>query len=224
MNTLKLTYFDITQSFPLAAKILIQNLGLLATLQVFILFGLKKISFKPFQSLRREKPLARAEALTRHQLLPVLLLDSILTHRLKLKPEHSLAILKEIVAQSGALFIQYAMKSPNPAVWHRMGTEAKNQFASNGLKQFFNAETHVVQDPKASFGFNVSLCHFVTLTKELGRQDLAPLFCAADEVLFDRPELHVILKRDETLAQGHAQCAFRFQWDADAQTSAPEIK
>ena len=224
MNAFKLTFFDLTQSFPLAAKILFQNMGLLRTVQVFILFGLKKITFRPFKALPKTKPLGRAEALTRHQLLPVLLLDAIFKTHLKIEPTQSLSILKQIVSQSGALFIQYAVQNPSPAAWHQMDTKAKNHFATRSLQQFFNAETHVVQAPQASFGFNVSLCHFVTLTTALGRSDLAPLFCAADEVLFDRPELHIIMKRDETLAQGHSQCAFRFQWDSDSKTSDAPIK
>jgi hypothetical protein len=153
-----------------------------------------------------------------------LLLDSIFVSNMNLASAQSLSILKQIVSQSGALFIQYAVKNPSPKAWHQMDKAAKNQFATRGLQQFFNAETHIVQDPTASFGFNVSLCHFVTLTNELGRSDLAPLFCAADEVLFDRPELHILMKRDETLAQGHAQCAFRFHWDSDSKTEHPGIK
>ncbi len=221
MNAFQLTFFELTQSFPLSAKILHKNLGLLLTIKVFVLFAIRKLTFRPFNTLNNKQPLNRAEALTRHQLLPVLLLDSIFTKNLKLSPKQSLSILKEIVGESGALFIQFAVKNPKPSTWHQMDLEQKNLFASNGLKQFFNAEMQIVKDANASFGFDVSLCHFVALTNQLGRPDLAPLFCGADEVLFDRPELQIEMHRKETLAQGHSKCAFRFNWDKPDNAEAP---
>ena len=131
MNALQLTFFELTQSFPLSAKILHKNLGLLVTLKVFVLFAIRKLTFRPFDALAHRQPLNRSEALTRHQLLPVLLLDSIFTKNLKLSANQSLSILKEIVGESGPLFIQYAVKNPKPSVWHQMDLEQKNQFASN---------------------------------------------------------------------------------------------
>ena len=220
MNAFQLTFFELTQSFPLSAKILYKNIGLRRTIKVFVLFAVRKITFRPFKALTQKRPTDRAEILTRHQLLPVLLLDSIFTKNLRLPTTQRLSILKDIVGQSGALFIQYAVKNPKPSAWHRMDLKQKNQFASNGLKQFFNAETQIVNDANASFGFDVSLCHFVALTSQLGRSDLAPLFCGADEVLFDRPELQIVMDRKKTLAQGHDRCAFRFKWDPVKDTQA----
>ena len=213
MNGIQLTFFELTQSFPLSARILFKNIGLLLTVKVFVLFAIRRLTYHPFKKITDEKPIGQAEKLSRHQLYPVLLLDEIFTTNLKMPREKTLRILKQVVGESGARFIQYAVKNPKPKTWHEMNLEQKNQFAKNGLKQFFNAEMHVVNDPQASFGFDVSRCHFVALTHRLGRSDLAPLFCAADEVLFDRPELRIVMERKETLAQGHKRCAFRFNWE-----------
>lgn len=207
--------FDLKQSFPLAARILKEEVGVFSMLHCFLRFGWRKLWQNPFKQLVREAPISQAEALTRHQLEPVLILDAVLHLDLKLPQERTQAILKRIVSKSGALFIQYAVQNPNPEDWHQKSLSAKNEFAQKGLKQFFNAEAQVVSDPKAHFAFDVTACHFVRLARELDRADLAPLFCSADETLFNRPELKVVMTRHETLAGGHERCAFRFQWDTD---------
>ncbi|MBL90458.1 MAG: hypothetical protein CMH56_01410 [Myxococcales bacterium] len=210
--------FDLKHSFPLAARILKEELGVFGMLHCFLCFGWRQLWQKPFAALQRQNPISPAEALTRHQLEPVLILDAVLGLDLKLSQERTRSVLKRIVGESGARFIQFAVKNPPPEAWHQKSVSAKNEFAQKGLQQFFNAEAEVVSAPNAHFAFDVKACHFVGLARELGRPDLAPLFCGADETLFNRPELKVLMTREETLAQGHDRCAFRFQWD-ESETS-----
>ena len=210
--------FDLKHSFPLAARLLKEELGLLGMLHCFVRFAWRKLWQKPFAQLVRPNPISPNEALTRHQLEPVLILDAVLNLDLKLSTDRTRSVLKRIVSESGASFIQFAVKNPQPEAWHQKSVSAKNEFAQKGLQQFFNAEAEVVSAPNAHFAFDVKACHFVGLARELGRSDLAPLFCGADEALFNRPELKVIMTREETLAQGHERCAFRFQWD-ESETS-----
>lgn len=209
--------FDLKHSFPLAVRILKEELGLLSALHCLLCFGWRKIWQRPFKPLASQLSNAKEEVLTRHQLEPVLLLEAALSVDLKINKDRTLGILRRVVRESGAQFIQFAVQSPSPQEWRAKSIDAKNEFAQKGLLQFFNAEAQVVSAPAAHFAFDVKLCHFVRLTQALGRPDLAPLFCGADEALFNQPELRVSMTRAETLATGHERCAFRFRWDENPQ-------
>jgi len=181
-------------------------------LRVLVCFVARKITQRPFRNLERQGPLTLEERLTRHQLEPVLILHSVFRRDLGLQQNAAISILKKVVGESGARFIQYAIKNPEEKVWKSMGVDEKNAFARQGLKQFFNLVASITVERPFDFAFDVKKCHFVALTHELGRSELAPLFCAADQVLFSRPELKILMTREETLAQGHPRCAFRFTW------------
>ena len=86
MTGFQLTLFELTQSFPLSARILYKNIGLLATVKVFVLFAVRKLTYRPFKKIASAQPIGQAEALSRHQLYPVLLLDEIFASHLKNAP------------------------------------------------------------------------------------------------------------------------------------------
>ena len=70
---------------------------------------------------------------------------------------------------------------------------------------------------EGDFGFDVSHCHFAAICRKLNRSHLAPLFCGADQVYFERKEVLVQLNRKHTIAQGDKHCSFRFHFDDNKQ-------
>ena len=228
MSALRLWWFDLTRGTPTAVSVLLRELGRGRGIGLLLRFVWRKITSRPFRALERSGPLSPGERFTRHQLLPVLLLDDLLQDDASMDQDAARQILSQVVGESGARFIRYATGDPSPEDWAQTRNEQRMALANRSLRSFGNLEFRVVEDPASSFAFDVTRCHFVSLCHELDRPHLAPLFCQADEVLFGDPRLGVTLRRDQTLASGHDACTFRLSWDVqpepgkeDAEDPAP---
>lgn len=211
MNRFALAWFDLTRGLPTALSVLRKHLGLGEMAKLLIGFGWRSIWAKPFAELGR--PADSADWFTRHQLEPVLLLQDSLRSSLGKSDNDALHILSDVVSQSGAMFIATNLTPPTREVWAGLDTTGRRSFVKAIMAQFENAETEIIDDPTAEASFDVTLCHFVRLTKQIGRPELAPLFCRADSVYFARPDAPIQLRRDKTIAGGDERCEFRFYFD-----------
>lgn len=212
MSPWQLWWFDLRVGLPTALGLLRRRLGWRALAGVLLSFVWRDLTTSPFRPLG--KPAGPGERFTRHQLKPVLLLHDALRARGHTQAE-ALALLGHVVAQTGARFVRYNIPHPTPQSWGALSEEGRRAFAGRILQRFGNAEAQVVAVGERSFAMDVTRCHFVELTARLGRRELAPLFCAADSVVYSHPSMPVALQRDETLAGGHARCAFRFAFRDD---------
>lgn len=197
-------WFNLTRS-PAALLDLARAVGLVRTARV--------VSHLLGSSLRAD-PLAalgpasdEAERLSRRQLRMVLLLDAAL--RATCGDDAARAALERVVTRGGARFLRFSLRLPSAARWARLDPGARRALVERSTRPFFNMQAAVVEDPSAQVAFDVQACWFARLTHDLGRADLAPLFCAADSVFFDDPRVAVGLRRDETLAAGAPRCSFR---------------
>lgn len=217
MTGMNLWWFDLTRGTPTAVSVLGRELGWSRAAGLLLRFVWRKITRDPFRSLKRTEPLSPGERFTRHQLLPVLLLDDLFLDDPSLDDDTARRVLGELVGESGARFIRYATGDPTPQRWERLSEAERQSLANSSLERFGNLEFRVLDVPQVSFAFDVTRCHFVSLCRELGRPHLAPLFCAADEVLFGDPRLGVTLGREQTLAEGGEACTFRLNWTAQSE-------
>ena len=213
MNHFQLVWFDLSRGLPTALGVMKDVLGWGTTVRVMRHFLWRKLTSKPFRELHRAGELSPGERFTRHQLLPVLILDDIFREVLEMEDEMLSSILGRIVGSTGAKFIAHAAGDPRPEDWQVMSGAEKRDLANRSLLRFLNAEASVVDAEPASFAFDVSRCHFVSLCGELGRPGLASLFCQADAVLFGDERFGVELRREQTLASGGSACTFRFHWE-----------
>jgi hypothetical protein len=218
-------WFDLTRGLPTAVGALRRRLGRRRTVGLLLRFVWRRFTRRPFRKLERDGPLSPGERFTRHQLLPVLLLDDLLRDEGRLDPAGIHELLGQVVGESGAAYIRHATGNPSPEEWDRKPEDQRLALANRSLVAFGNIEYQVLDDPGSSFAFDVTHCHFVSLCHELGRPELASLFCRADEVLFGDPGLGVSLQREETLAAGDGACTFRLDWTTQrggARRAAPD--
>lgn len=208
MVKLRLIWFDLTKGLPIAVGTLAKAIGPLSTIRALLYFVLRSATWNPFAALG--KATSPADAFTRHQLEPVLILDRVFREDLALDPDEVMKILESVVGASGAAFIGSNLRPPTAAQWGRWSAGERRSFAERVLGHFLNAEAELVDDPDAEVAFDVSFCHFAGLTARLGRQELTPLFCEADSVYFSAPDAPIRLGRDQTIAAGDDRCRFRF--------------
>jgi len=214
VNKLELIRFDLTRGLPTAIKALREDLSVTAFLYALTCFSVRSIFSRPFSELGRSQ--SAAEDFTRHQLKPAILLDDVLKRDLKLNNNKRLSIMEKVIANSGAQFIESNVRIPSPHEWTQMTDDERIQFTQNTMAKFLNAETQIAETPQDVFGFDVTTCHFASLTRQLKREHLSKFFCQADSIYFSRPDVLVQLTREDTIAGGQQHCTFRFQFPEDS--------
>jgi len=201
-----LVAFDLRHGLPLVWRVLASPLGALGAARVVARYLGLQASPDPLRGCApSDDP---REPMTRYQLRSALRLERALSH---LPPAKAAELLREVVCEVGAAFIA-ATGPPDGPRWVAAADDERRAFAEGLLRYFPNATGAVVRTGPDGLDFDIHRCRFAELTRELGRQDLAPLFCEADTRFYARPGFGV-LRREETLARGDGVCAFRIRYD-----------
>jgi len=207
MRRWDLIRFDLTTGLWVSVRQLAAHLGAGGLLRV--LLGLLR---RTGQDPLRDQPVPdwarEQEALVRHQLRPALQLDEVLADDLGLSVEERLPVLAAVIAEAGASFVATHARDVTPAAWQEATVQARQGWARGLIGRFFNARIDAVETSAETIRFQVSACRFATLVGALDRGHLAPLFCAADSVFFERPGTPATLERHGTLALGAPACDF----------------
>ncbi|MFK7999331.1 MAG: L-2-amino-thiazoline-4-carboxylic acid hydrolase [Polyangiales bacterium] len=153
------------------------------------------------------------DKLTRYQLRALFRLDDATRSALRWDEAARLALLREVVAASGSVFISKNVPFPSGAAWKASNQEERADFAARLQGRLFNTimKTHEVTD--RALAFDVSACRFAQLCRAYERMYLAPLFCEADARFFRDSSTGIQLQRTKTLARGDDVCDFRFVWE-----------
>lgn len=216
MSRGELWWFDLTRGKWTALGVLRRRLGVRRLARLVAAVVYRDATHDPFKGLPAAAD--HNERLSRMQLRPALILDDALG-QLGYGAEERAELVHEVVAESGARFLQHELRAVNRARWEGLDAAGRRGLLERLLARFFNMEADPLEGEELAanegagaydLGFNVTSCHFARLCGELGRSELAPVFCAADEVFFSRPGSPLRLDRPETLASGAPRCAFRF--------------
>lgn len=154
------------------------------------------------------------DKLARYQLRAVFRLDDATHHALRWEEAERLALLGEVVAATGSVFISKNIPFPSGAEWKSASQETRAGFAKRLQGRLFNTvmNTHEVSD--RAVAFDVTACRFAQLCRACDRVYLAPLFCEADARFFRAGGATGIqLQRTKTIGRGDNVCDFRFVWE-----------
>lgn len=154
------------------------------------------------------------DKLARYQLRAVFRLDDATRHALRWEEAQRLALLGEVVAATGSVFISKNVPFPSGAEWKSASEQTRSGFAERLQGRLFNTvmNTHEVSDQAVAF--DVTACRFAQLCRAQGRMYLAPLFCEADARFFRAGGATGIqLQRTKTIGRGDDVCDFRFVWE-----------
>lgn len=196
-------------ALPIAARVLARRLRRRQVALVLARYALASLR-DPLADISTAGWPADREALVRHQLRAAVRLDDA-TRALGLDEPTRRSLVGEIVAQTGARFVASMLRFPEPATWLAASRAERIDYLRGATGRFFNAEMSDMRADDEVLGFDVCACRFVQLTTRLGRPYLAPMFCRADSVMFDRPDAPATLRRTTTLATGGPRCDFRFE-------------
>lgn len=206
----ELVRFDLGRGLPTALSVLRRHLSWGRTLRVLASYAMRSLR-DPLRDLPRGGWGPRREALVRHQLRAAVIVDDALRAASGLDAEARLAVLRDVVSETGARFIGANVPMPDPALWREASDEERGRYAGEVVRRFFNADVAELDAGAHHFAFDVTACRFAELCAALERPYLAPLFCEADAVFFERPDAPLSLVRTETIARGGGRCDFRFR-------------
>lgn len=202
--------FELSGGNARAIAILRRRLGTLRATRAVATLVRRQLTTDPFSNLPPVEPDQVGEWLTRRQLGPVLLLSDILQQDLGLSAQETRSILGELVDEVGALLLSRRFPPLDPRAWAAAPHEEREGVARAVFARLGNISAAEVQTTDGSLALDVRRCRFVELCAEVGKPELASLFCAADARFFGRSDSPVTLERSGTLATGASCCDFRF--------------
>ncbi|MFK7986218.1 MAG: L-2-amino-thiazoline-4-carboxylic acid hydrolase [Sandaracinaceae bacterium] len=206
-----LVRFDLAHGVPAALTVLWRHLSVRQAAQALGHYATRLLR-DPLADLPRTGWGPRREQLVRHQLRAAVRLDDALRSVSGLRAPERREVLRDVIAETGSRFIEANVPMPATETWVAASNADRARYANAVVARFFNADTSALDAGPRHFSFDVGACRFVQLCAALGRPSLAPLFCEADAVFFERPESPLRLVRTETLANGGARCDFRFRF------------
>lgn len=151
-------------------------------------------------------PDCEEERLSREQIAPAVRLYRALD-RMVGRGE-ALRITGLVVHDAAVLFLGHTVGHLDPDRWHAMDDAGRRNLVETVQARFFNATATIEDVTRAGFVMRVRSCRFVRLCAAAACPEVAPLFCAGDLAFFNRGPVR--LERCGTLAEGAAECDFRF--------------
>lgn len=206
-----LARFERSYGIPAAFRILRRHLGLWRAARMMIAFVARR-SDDPLAGVPATDWPMDQEQLCRIQLRPVFHLDDIAREVLRMEESAREALLRDIIVELGAVFVERMLPVPDPGAWRRMNAGDRDELLRSLGARMFNARLGAVRATERDLSLDVVACRFVELCHAAGREHLARHFCDADSRHFDSAESLVELRRSGTLARGAALCDFRFRY------------
>lgn len=203
--------FEMTGGHAKAVAILVRHLGLLGAARAGVYLARRQATDSPLKDLPPVEPGDTGEWLSRRQLEPVLILDDFLQQRTGRTPEESAAVLLDLVAEVGGSLLARRFPELERSSWAAAVEGAREQVARRVFARLGNVPEATIRSGADWLEVDVNRCRFNELCRELGRPQLAPLFCAADTRFFEQPGSPVKLVRTGTMAGGASRCDFRFE-------------
>jgi len=208
----ELIRFDLTGGLRTAVEVLRRHLGWSGMLRVLLSYVVRGLR-DPLRSLPTGSFGRRREALVRHQLRAAVLIDDALAAASGLDATAQRALLREIIRETGARFIEANVPMPTTEAWLEAPSSERDRYSGQVVQRFFNADVAELDAGETRFSFEVTACRFVQLCAALDKPHLAQLFCEADAAFFERPEPRLRLVREGTIARGAAKCDFEINFD-----------
>ncbi|MEC8025668.1 MAG: L-2-amino-thiazoline-4-carboxylic acid hydrolase, partial [Myxococcota bacterium] len=118
-----------------------------------------------------------------------------------------------VIATVGAKFVR-SNADFELADWADASPKERETFAKNAMRRFPNVTQPTVTVGEETMDVRFSYCRLAQGAHELGRSDLASLFCSADAAFYNGTSSRPSLTRPHTIAEGASECHFQFRWPA----------
>ena len=177
---IQLLIFNCLIGNPKGFKLIVNKFGLTKGLSIVLKMQLNMLLNNPFRQLNRKKiSLNWKERLSQKQILPAFALYDTLIEK-GYSIEESASMVERVVVGVANEFLKFTV----PAIKLRDveetdSIERKSIFTAI-VDRFPNTFGTLIIDENESYHFTVNSCLFASYCKELGYENLGPIFCKAD--------------------------------------------
>jgi hypothetical protein len=202
-----MSLFDV--SARAALSVLVRRLGLIPGVRIGLAVEARVRRGEPFAHL--PPAVERRERLSRAQAGPAFVLYRVLRAQ-RLDEAGARALVAEALSAGAVAYLRHAIGPLRRSELATLGPLERQRWMDARAARFPNAEPHFEALGPDEVRFRIRSCRFVSLARDVGHPDLAPLFCAGDAHFFGTVEPDVMLDRPQTLADGGPECDFRIRF------------
>jgi hypothetical protein len=195
---------------------LVRRLGPLRAARVALDVAARRLRGEPFAHL--PPAVDPRERTSRAQAAPVFVVYRALA---ALGVDDAAAITGELLELGAIRFLRKSIGPIRRADLAAMSEPRRRAWVDERARRFPNAVPRFDAVGPDEVRFTITACRFVSLAREAGHPELAPLFCRGDKRYFGSVERGVELIRPHTLAEGGPDCPFTIRFKPAARPAHP---
>lgn len=212
LTRLRFLHFELSHGLPTAFRLLAHHLGWLSAIRVFIHVAIRMMSSSALSGLSSTRLSPDKEWMTRRQLAQAVHLSDSL-RSIGMPTPDVMRISQLIIATVGAKFVR-SNADFELADWANASLQERETFAQDAMRRFPNVTQPTVTVGEGTMDVRFSYCRLAQGANEIGRPELASLFCSADAAFYNGTPTRPSLTRPHTIADGASECHFQFRWPA----------
>lgn len=195
---------------PKGFKLIVNQFGWAKGAAIVLKMQLNMLLNNPFHSLNmRREPLTWKERLSQKQILPAFILyDTLISKGYSI--DESILTVENVVTGVANEFLKFTIPAIKQQDIQSRGLVDRKKMFTKIVERFPNTFGTLSVDENESYHFTVDACLFAAYCKQLGYENLGPIFCKADRMYFDQHQPNVKFNRVDTLAMNGKPCDFSF--------------
>lgn len=216
----QLFIFNAVIGNPTGFKLIIKHFGWLKGISIVLKMQSKMIFDNPFRSLNSNSAISANKShrlkqkLSQKQILPAFALyDTLISKGYDI--DESVKAVESIVIGVAREFLKFTVP-----VIQRQDIDNNNSVQRTSMfkaivARFPNAFGRLTVADDETYHFTVDTCLFASYCSSLGYDNLAAIFCKADQIYFDQHQPNIQFTRTDSLAMTGRPCDFSFALSAN---------
>jgi hypothetical protein len=209
-NDIQLWVFNSFIGNPKGFKLIVNQFGWAKGAAIVLKMQLDMLLNNPFNAINVNRiDISWKERLSQKQILPAFILYDTLISKGYSIDESALAV-ENVVTGVANEFLKFTVPAIKQQDIKSRGLADRKKMFSKIVDRFPNTFGTLSVDEHESYHFTVDACLFAAYCKQLGYENLGPIFCKADKMYFDQHQPNVEFNRVDTLAMNGKPCDFSF--------------
>lgn len=207
---IQLLVFNSLIGNPKGFKLIVNQFGWAKGTAIVLKMQLNMLLNNPFSTINVNRDdISWKERLSQKQILPAFILyDTLISKGYSI--DESVLAVEHVVTGVANEFLKFTVPAIKQQDIQSRGLVDRKEMFSKIVERFPNAFGTLSIDENESYHFTVDACLFAAYCKQLGYENLGPIFCKADKMYFDQHQPNVEFNRIDTLAINGKPCDFSF--------------
>ncbi len=209
-NDIQLWVFNSLIGNQKGFRLIVNQFGWVKGVAIVFKMQLHMLFNNPFTIMNANRDdISWKERLSQKQILPAFILyDTLISKGYSI--DESVLAVEKVVTGVANEFLKFTVPAIKQKNIQRKGLADRKRMFTKIVERFPNTFGVLNVDENEVYHFTVDACLFAAYCKQLGYENLGPIFCKADKMYFDKHQPNVEFKRVDTLAINGKPCDFSF--------------